>query len=33
MSDWKQVELFKMGVMRLYFLLRAISRVAEFCKF
>ena len=33
MSDWKPVELFKMGVMRLYFLLRAISRVAEFCKF
>lgn len=33
MSDWKQVELFKMDVMRLYFLLRAISRVAEFCNF
>ena len=33
MIDWKPVELFKLGVMRLYFLLRAISRVAEFCTF
>ena len=33
MIDWKPVELFKLGVMRSYFLLRAINRVAEFCTF